>query len=99
MSTLIAGKNTPHSASVTFKQVTEEGKSVTQVLRGKARERQMIKEGEEPAIQADSSPRCYECGTLEIDYQFYKVCEKRFTLLGVTPNASPSFGRFEGGER
>jgi hypothetical protein len=26
------------------------------------------------AIQVDSSPRCYECGTLEIDYQFYKVC-------------------------
>jgi DNA-repair protein complementing XP-A cells len=67
------------------------GKSVAQVLREKARERQMIKEGEEPgeqngqmrdamadqfgylAIQADSSPRCYECGTLEIDYQFYKV--------------------------
>ncbi|KAI5452503.1 DNA repair protein rad14 [Naganishia albida] len=53
------------------------GKSVAQVLREKARERQMIKEGEEPAIQADSSPRCYECGTLEIDYQFYKVFNVR----------------------
>ncbi|KAJ9118189.1 hypothetical protein QFC22_004093 [Naganishia vaughanmartiniae] len=49
------------------------GKSVREVLKEKERERQMIREGEEPAIYPNTSPRCAECGTLEIDYQFLKV--------------------------
>ncbi|KAJ9091568.1 hypothetical protein QFC19_009024 [Naganishia cerealis] len=52
-------------------------KSVREVLKEKERERQMIREGEEPAIYPDTSPRCQECGTLEIDYQFLKVFDVR----------------------
>ncbi|WVQ80024.1 DNA repair protein [Cryptococcus sp. DSM 104549] len=61
-------------------------KTVTELARQKERELRMIKEGEEPAILVDSSPRCEECNTLEINHQFLKVfdvkvckgCEKKF---------------------
>ncbi|ORX38216.1 XPA protein C-terminus-domain-containing protein [Kockovaella imperatae] len=48
-------------------------KSVIEMAREKERQRQMIMEGEEPAIFADTSPRCRECRSLEIDNQFQKV--------------------------
>ncbi|WWC71277.1 DNA repair protein [Kwoniella pini CBS 10737] len=61
-------------------------KSVIELAREKAREKQMMREGEEPAIRIDKSPRCEECNTLEINNQFLKVfdvkvcktCEKKF---------------------
>ncbi|OCF35762.1 DNA repair protein [Kwoniella heveanensis BCC8398] len=61
-------------------------KSVVELAREKQREKKMMREGEEPAIIADRSPRCIECGTLEINHQFYKIfdvrvcknCEKKF---------------------
>ncbi|TXT15710.1 hypothetical protein VHUM_00213 [Vanrija humicola] len=48
-------------------------KSVVELAREKQREKQLMREGEEPAIFPDSSPRCSECGSLEIDHQFLKV--------------------------
>ncbi|WWC90406.1 DNA repair protein [Kwoniella dendrophila CBS 6074] len=61
-------------------------KSVIELAREKEREKRMIREGEEPAIIFDRSPKCTECGTLEINHQFLKVfditvckgCEKKF---------------------
>ncbi len=48
-------------------------KSLAQIEREKARERMMVKEGEEPSIDVFASPRCVHCGTLEIDNQIHKV--------------------------
>ncbi|GFZ52113.1 DNA repair protein rad14 [Saitozyma sp. JCM 24511] len=48
-------------------------KSVIEVAREKQREKQLIREGEEPAIHPETSPRCKECKSLEIDHQFLKV--------------------------
>ncbi|ORY32144.1 XPA protein C-terminus-domain-containing protein [Naematelia encephala] len=48
-------------------------KSVVEMAREKERQIKMMREGEEPAILVDSSPRCRECGTLEIEHQFLKV--------------------------
>lgn len=48
-------------------------KSLAELAREKERQLHMIREGEEPAIIPDRSPRCVECGTLEINYQFLKV--------------------------
>ncbi|WVO21396.1 DNA repair protein [Cryptococcus decagattii] len=71
-------------------------KSLAELAREKERQLQMIREGEEPAIIPDRSPRCVECGTLEINYQFLKVfdvkvcksCEKKlpekYSLLTKT---------------
>ncbi|WVW85308.1 DNA repair protein [Kwoniella bestiolae CBS 10118] len=61
-------------------------KSIVELAREKEREKRMIREGEEPAIVIDKSPRCVECNTLEINHQFLKVfditvcknCEKKF---------------------
>ncbi|KAL7420842.1 DNA repair protein rad14 [Cryptotrichosporon argae] len=52
-------------------------KSVVELARQKEREVRMMKEGEEPAILQDSSPRCSECNSLEIDSQFFKVFDVR----------------------
>ncbi|WVR09323.1 hypothetical protein IAU60_006389 [Kwoniella sp. DSM 27419] len=71
-------------------------KSVVELAREKQREKKMMREGEEPAILHDRSPRCVECGTLEINHQFQKVfdvkvckgCEKKlpekYSLLTKT---------------
>ncbi|WWC93286.1 DNA repair protein [Kwoniella sp. B9012] len=61
-------------------------KSIVELAREKEREKRMIREGEEPAIIIDKSPRCVECNTLEINHQFLKVfdvtvcknCEKKY---------------------
>ncbi|EKC98134.1 hydrophilic protein [Trichosporon asahii var. asahii CBS 8904] len=61
-------------------QEDEEGdriKSVIELAREKQREKQMMREGEEPAIFPDTSPRCSECKSLEIDHQFLKVFDVR----------------------
>lgn len=52
-------------------------KSVIELAREKQREKQLMREGEEPAIFPDSSPRCSECRSLEIDHQFLKVFDIR----------------------
>lgn len=57
-------------------------KSLAELAREKERQLQMIREGEEPAIIPDRSPRCVECGTLEINYQFLKV-GSRFKCVGM----------------
>jgi len=48
-------------------------KSLVELARERERQKRMIREGEEPAIIPNASPRCRECGTLEIDNQFLKV--------------------------
>ncbi|WWD19354.1 DNA repair protein [Kwoniella shandongensis] len=61
-------------------------KSVVELAREKEREKKLMREGEEPAIVPNQSPKCRECGTLEINHQFLKVfdvrvcksCEKKF---------------------
>lgn len=52
-------------------------RTVVEVARQKQREKQMMREGEEPPILPDSSPRCDECRSLEIDHQFLKVFDVR----------------------
>ncbi|BEI81491.1 hypothetical protein CcaverHIS002_0206510 [Cutaneotrichosporon cavernicola] len=52
-------------------------RSVVELARQKEREKQMMREGEEPAILPDSSPRCDECRSLEIDNQLLKVFDVR----------------------
>ncbi|KLT45064.1 DNA repair protein [Cutaneotrichosporon oleaginosum] len=52
-------------------------RSVVEVARQKEREKQMMREGEEPPIFPDSSPRCDECKSLEIDQSFVKVFDVR----------------------
>ncbi|KAK1920999.1 hydrophilic protein [Papiliotrema laurentii] len=61
-------------------------KTVIEIAREKEREKKLMREGEEPAILIDTSPRCRECNSLEIDHQFLKVfgmrvcakCKKQF---------------------
>ncbi len=52
-------------------------RTVVETARQKEREKQMMREGEEPPIFPDSSPRCDECRSLEIDHQFVKVFDVR----------------------